>query len=137
MKKDEAMKRLHEVLKPNDTIYTIVRHVSRGNMSRRISLIALVYDEHCKKVRPFQLDGLVEAIGIAKRKTVTRYGGSGQSWKSYEEGLVMSGAGMDMGFELVYRLGQAMWPNGTPEPHGTRNGQPDSDGGYALEHKWL
>jgi hypothetical protein len=49
----------------------------------------------------------------------------------------MSGAGMDMGFELVYRLGQAMWPNGTPEPHGTRNGQPDSDGGYALEHKWL
>ena len=52
-------------------------------------------------------------------------------------GLRLGGCGMDMGFQAVYSLGRAMWPNGTPKPHGTRNGDPDSDGGYALKHTWL
>ena len=52
-------------------------------------------------------------------------------------GLRVSGCGMDMGFHVVYNLGYALWPDGTPEPHGTRNGAPDSDGGYALKHRWL
>jgi len=43
----------------------------------------------------------------------------------------------DMGFQIVYQLGQRMWPDGTPKPHGRRNGQPDSAGGYALKHQWL
>jgi hypothetical protein len=42
-----------------------------------------------------------------------------------------------MGFAAVYNLGYALWPNGTPEPHGTRNGVPDRDGGYALKQCWL
>ena len=52
-------------------------------------------------------------------------------------GLVIGGCGMDMGFHVVYNLGRAMWPDGTPDPHGTRNGEPDRDGGYALKHRWL
>ena len=52
-------------------------------------------------------------------------------------GIVCGGCGMDMGFELVYTLGLTLWPNGTPKPHGKRNGQPDRDGGYALKHDWL
>jgi hypothetical protein len=44
---------------------------------------------------------------------------------------------MDMGFDLVYSLGSALWPNGTDTPHGTRNGEPDSDGGYALKQSAL
>lgn len=52
-------------------------------------------------------------------------------------GVKIGGAGMDMGFQLVYLLGATMWPNGTKKPHGRRNGQPDRAGGYALKHRWL
>ncbi len=48
------------------------------------------------------------------------------------DAIVMSGYGYSKGFQIVYDLGRALWPNGTPEPHGVRNGEPDSDGGYAL-----
>jgi hypothetical protein len=61
----------------------------------------------------------------------------GESLDQRREGIKVSGAGMDMGFHIVYTLGRYLWPDGTPEPHGTRNGQPDSDGGYALKHRWL
>jgi hypothetical protein len=53
------------------------------------------------------------------------------------DGITIGGCGMDMGFELVYQLGYALWPNGTPAPHGTRNGEPDTNGGYALRQRWL
>lgn len=46
--------------------------------------------------------------------------------------IVMGGCGYSKSFQIGYSLGCALWPNGTPEPHGTRNGQPDSDGGYAI-----
>lgn len=46
--------------------------------------------------------------------------------------IVMSGWGYNKSFQIGYSLGCALWPNGTPEPHGTRNGEPDSDGGYAI-----
>ena len=52
-------------------------------------------------------------------------------------GLVVGGCGMDMGLHVIYTLGAALWPKGTPEPHGTRNGVLDSDGGYALKSEWL
>ena len=52
-------------------------------------------------------------------------------------GLKVHGCGMDMGFSIVYGLGCALWPNGTDKPHGTRNGEPDSAGGYAIGHRWL
>lgn len=52
-------------------------------------------------------------------------------------GIKCDGCGMDMGFQLVYSLGRTLWPLGTHEPHGKRNGQPDREGGYALKHRWL
>jgi hypothetical protein len=52
-------------------------------------------------------------------------------------GIKIGGCGMDMGFDLVYSLGATLWPNGTRKPHGTRNGEPDSAGGYALNHRWM
>ncbi len=48
------------------------------------------------------------------------------------DGIVMSGYGYSKSFQIGYSLGLALWPNGTPEPHGTRNGEPDSCGGYAI-----
>jgi hypothetical protein len=52
-------------------------------------------------------------------------------------GVKVAGCGMDMGFHLIYSLSYALFPKGTDAPHGTRNGVPDSDGGYALKHEWL
>lgn len=115
MTPQEAQARLHELLKPGDTVYTILRHVSRSGTHRRISL--LTGDMH-------SLDWLIEQAGWGRTRRD-------------KEGLVADGCGMDMGFHLVYNLGRALWPNGTPEPHGRRNGEPDSCGGYALKHRWV
>ena len=52
-------------------------------------------------------------------------------------GVKVAGCGMDMGFALVYNLGHTLWPKGTRKPHGTRNGEPDNCGGYALKHRWI
>jgi len=46
--------------------------------------------------------------------------------------IVMGGCGYSKPFQIGYELGRCLWPDGTPEPHGTRNGVPDSDGGYAI-----
>ena len=107
------------ILKPGDTVFTVLRHVSKSGMLRRID--AYVF----RNGEPVYLSGMIEALGVAKRAT------------GYKDGLVMRGCGMDMGFALVYNLGRALWPDGTQKPHGTRNGKPDTDGGYALKHRWL
>lgn len=60
----------------------------------------------------------------------------GATWTD-DDAIRVGGAGMDMGFHLVYSLGSALWPDGTKKPHGTRNGEPDRAGGYALKHQWL
>ena len=46
--------------------------------------------------------------------------------------IVMSGWGYSKSFQIGYSLGLALWPNGTTEPHGMRNGEPDTCGGYAI-----
>lgn len=115
MTRDEARAELRAILKPGDTIYCILRHVSRSGMHRRISL--LTADRR-------QLDWLIDRAGWGRTS-------------SRGEGLVADGCGMDMGFHLVYNLGRSVWPDGTPEPHGTRNGEPDTCGGYALRQSWL
>ncbi len=117
--KRDAITVLLEVLKPGSRVYTILRHVSKSGMQREISLV--IVDPRDNEL--FTLDYLVSrALGY-------RIGKHG--------GLVCGGAGMDMGYHLVYNLGRALWPQGTPKPHGTRNGQPDRDGGHALKHMWL
>ena len=108
-------------------MYTILRHVSASGMQRRISLCipCTETDGRTTMGHILNLDHSV-AIAIAIDAKLHPKGG-----------IVVNGCGMDMGFELVYRLGSALWPNGTDEPHGTRNGEPDREGGYALKHQWL
>lgn len=113
----EARKELLETLKPGSKVYTVLRHVSASGMSRRIDLYTIENNE------PRYLSGYAaKVMGMKLHK---------------DGGIVVGGCGMDMGFHLVYELGSALWPKGTPEPHGTRNGTPDRDGGYALKHHWL
>jgi hypothetical protein len=119
----EAFNTLHSMLKPGDTVYTICDHVSRSGMSRDIRLVVL-------KCEPTG-----ESYTLHPNYSASKLLEIPQAKKG--DGLKMGGCGMDMGFQLVYLLGKAMWPDGTPQPHGKRNGVPDSDGGYALKHRWL
>lgn len=114
----QALDRLHAILAPGDRVYCVLRHVSSSGMSRRISFYALKPDG------PQLLDGYIAALGIGSRSRK-------------HDGLTVGGCGMDMGFHVVYSLGSAMWPQGTPAPHGSRNGEPDTAGGYALKSEWL
>lgn len=117
--RDHALAKLHEILTPGSQVFTIIRHVARSGMSRVISAYA---------VDPADGD-LVSLDWYIARIT---------NWKQRPHGgLAVSGAGMDMAYHVVYTVGQLMWPNGTPKPHGRRNGESDSSGGYALKHRGL
>ncbi len=113
-----AIDELRAMLKPGDVIYTTLNHVSRSGMMRVIDLRVMRNNE------PLRISwSVAQAIGYTYN---TKY-----------EGVRIDGCGMDMGFSLVYTLGSVLWPDGTPEPHGTRNGEPDTCGGYALRQRWM
>ena len=117
--REQVLRDLRKSIKPGDTIYTVLRSVSSSGMSRRISLFMVDKKQ-----------GRIACIDYSV-SIVTHYKlGKGS-------GLVAQGCGMDMGYAIVHDLGRALWPDGTKKPHGMRNGQPDSYGGYALRHSWL
>ena len=115
-RQEYARAQLRKMIRPKQTIYCVLRSVSKSGMSREISLF-IVHKGELRNIDAMASD----ASGISEGK----------------QGIKMQGCGMDMGFALVYNLGYALWPNGTRKPHGTRNGEPDSGGGYALKHSWL
>lgn len=115
--KDQTRAELTSWIKPGTAVYCVLRSVSSSGMSRRISFFA---------IRDGELVCLDHAISV-----LTHYS------RSRKEGLTVSGCGMDMGFAVVYDFGRNLWPDGTGKPHGTRNGEPDTDGGYALKSTWI
>lgn len=118
--KQESMKALYEILKPGDKVYTILRHVSASGMTRRISVKAIKGGTLC--------DITHHVANVA-----------GFRMAFPKEGLRVSGCGMDMGFEVVYRLGAVLWPKGDGKTITGRNGdkKPETDGGYILRQEWL
>ncbi len=137
--KDEARATLMAMLKPGDTVYTVLDSVSWSGMSRIIRvLVAYTRD-----------DGSVDhwhpnhSVGVLLGLPYGTYR------RQVTNGLKISGCGMYMGFDLVYSLGRALWPDGFACPgetcpsndhsNGDRNRKPHhhTDGGYALRHRWL
>lgn len=119
--KQEAIAQLREWLKPGDTVYTILRHVSKSGMQREIGI---VINREGSMLHPNY--SVAKALGYRQGK---------------RDGLVVGGCGMDMGYHVVYNLGRALWPDGF-ECMGDKEGQrgrsnDHSDGGYALRHEWL
>ena len=131
---------LREWMKPGDTVFTVLRHVSRSGMQREIGVVLVRPESHSH----FPADSTVtvrhpeyqigKALGIRMGK---------------REGLIVGGCGMDMGFHLVYELSATLWPDGYPcvgancpsndHTNGDRNYAPHlhRDGGYALAQRWL
>lgn len=189
----KAAAELKKLLKPGQTVYTVLRHVSSSGMSRVIDVVipymrtdTLAVDGDDPRVK-IGLDAYTTDADNARRYTRGRivdltakfvtiaYEASADSppvdetfprgavtvylktkaypavrsigwlaaqamdyaWDRDRQGLKVGGCGMDMGFHVVYSLGQTVWPKGTKKPHSTRNGEPDRAGGYALKHQWL
>lgn len=129
----ESLTRLHEILKPGDTVHCVLRHVTRSGMTRHIDVFKLD-DKH-----QWWMSGhAAVALGYRQAK---------------DGSLVVRGCGMDMGFHVVYSLSRTLWPNGyTCSGKGCQSNEhsnpgPDRrnfsgevwhrDGGYALSSKWL
>jgi len=123
--KEETIKELKDLVKRADyKAYTILRSVSRSGMFRRISVLLIIDNE------PYFIDHLINKLGTYKRD-------------KKEEGLRVSGCGMDMGFDVVYNAGRDIWA--TKEEAQAekiityRNGnkEPETDGGYLIKQRWL
>ncbi len=131
----DALKYLRKIIKPGDTIHTVVKHVSKSGMMRVISF----YIPTTQQRTEYDAKG---APRVVNRKSIACIDywikrAIGYTFHRDHGGLKVNGCGMDMGFAVVYELGAAMWPNGTSKPHSTRNGEPDTAGGYAIKHQWL
>jgi hypothetical protein len=117
VERDDAIRALKQdiKLKPGETVWTVLRHVSASGMSRTIDLFVI------RKGRPRRISHLVaRAVG---------YG-----FDRDRMGIKSQGGGMDMGFEAVYNLGYALWPKGVKSGYA---GKPETDGGYALKQEWF
>lgn len=80
---ENAKKSLLNILKKGDTVYTVLRHVSRSGMLRRIDLYT------------FQ---------DSKKIYLTGYYAMMRGEKPPKDGYKVGGCGMDMGFHLVHGL---------------------------------
>lgn len=131
----EAIAKLRGMLQPGDTVYTILNSVSRSGMNRRISLCVGSGKD---------VNNITWLVAHALGEPIKQRGQYVQ-----DAGISVSGCGMDMGFELVYRLSSKLYSEGfecagvrcpsNDHSNGDRNREPHhhSDGGYALKHKWL
>lgn len=86
----QAVEYLKTILKPGDTVFTILRRRSSSGMTRHISLVVM---ESGKSV------DITWAAARAKGDKMDRDTG----------GIVVGGCGMDMGFHLVYGLSHAIF----------------------------
>lgn len=100
---------LREIVKPGDTVFTILRHVSRSGMLRAI-------------------DCYVYRDNEPRRITWSVAKACGFTYSRRHEALTVGGCGMDMGFHVVYTLGRVLFTGVKKERH--------ADSGYALNQRW-
>jgi|SRR5688572_3391708 len=127
----EYRAKLADKFKPGDTVYTVLRHVSRSGMQRSVGVVQV-------NGAAYDWSGWVARL-------------LGHRFDDRRGGVIMGGCGTDMGFEAVYTLGRYLWPDGfdcigedrchsNDHSNGDRNYSPDNhhkDGGYALRQRWI
>lgn len=111
----EAIEQLRKWLKPGDTVYTILRSVSRSGMQRQIGIVLLLKGD----------DGSI--IDLHPNFSVSK--ATGYRLAAHDDAIVVNGGGMDVGFDVVYNLGRVLFPEITTDGH--------KDGGYSLKQRWL
>lgn len=95
--RDAAVTSLRETLKPGDTVYTVLRSVSRSGMNRKIDVYALKCENG--EVEKYWLSRLVSKA-------------TGETFDAKRDALSVSGCGMDMGFHVVYNLSRVLFRDG-------------------------
>lgn len=127
MERKAAIEELKGMIKPGDTVYTSLNHVSQSGMTRAISCFVIQNNE------PRNIDWYVNRACDYPHNE--RWGG-----------LTVGGCGMDMGFAVVYDLSSAMYPDGfdcvgdhcpSNDHSNGVNAQHHTSGGYALRQRWL
>lgn len=125
----EAFTYLRDLVKPGDTIYTSLKHVSRSGMYRVIGLYVMVDN------KPVWISGMAARLL--------------EGYDRNHEGCRAGGCGMDMGFHLVHNLGYALYGDGfectgegcpsNDHSNGDRDYSPHmhKSGGYSLKQSWL
>ena len=116
--RQQVIRELKKQIKPGSTVYTKLESVSKSGMSRKVHAYIVTKDKRVERIS-YQ-------VGVITGST---YAADGS--------VVCYGCGMDAGYHLVHTLGHYLWPKGTSKPHGIRDGEPDTDGGYALKHEWI
>ena len=131
----ESLDYLYTLIPQNATVHTILRKVSRSGMLRYISVV-------------FLKDGQAQDVTFH----VARVGGYVIDRDLFA--LKVTGCGMDMGFHVVYNLSYSLFgkahvcngiDSGPDRCHSNdhsngmkfEKGVSHSDGGYALNHRWL
>lgn len=116
---------LLSILKPGTEVYTSVKSVAKSGMSRTMTLHIVQDGRIC---------GITYSAAVVLGEVQQK-----------DDSIRIHGCGMDMGFEVVYRLSRRLFPDGfKPRDAGKeygRNGTSaddlDKDGGYALKQRWL
>jgi hypothetical protein len=109
--KEQSKARLLDILKQGDTVYCVLRSVSKSGMSRRIDFYVI------KDNRPIWLTGHMAVLSDRDAQTCGK-------------GMRVDGGGMDMGFHEVYNLARRLWPEGNLD-------RTDRDAGYLLKSEWI
>jgi hypothetical protein len=143
----EAIDHLRKLIQPGDTVYTVLRHVSRSGMTRGIDVYFIPSTTNGDKPEPVWITAYVgKAIDQPQPY---------EYWRK-SMGLKIGGCGMDMGFHVVENLSWALYGYGEGYPCLGKGKCPSNyhsnhrlhlDGperfdlmhtdGYALRHKWL
>lgn len=108
----DARESLLRLLKPGDKVFTSLEHVSRSGLQRVIQLHVFRGSNRNPQHR---------VLGWNATKVLN------DRYHERHEGVVVNGCGMDMGFDLVYRLSYALFAK-TPQ---------DRKAAYALTHEWI
>ena len=128
---------LRKLLKPGDTLHTILRHVSRSGMSRDIDVI-FTNESHNANLSW----DISRALDYSQAK---------------DGSIKVGGCGMDMGFSVVYDLSNTLFGEykclgeKCPSPDHTnsrgwgedklppykRDGKMEHKDGYAISQRWL
>lgn len=90
--KEKIKQSLLEIFEKNNHVYTVLYHVSRTGMSRRIRLYAIVDN------KPIDITYRVAALLDYKYE--------------YDGTITIRGVGADVGLETVYKLSYKLYENG-------------------------
>lgn len=96
LEREKAIEYLKEILSPGDTVYTILKHVSRSGMYRVIDLVVPVLHDNKPVIIHLSWNAAKLLGGYDKN----------------HEGCKAKGCGMDMGFSLVHDLSYVLFQDG-------------------------